>query len=163
MTCILLHILFFFSTRSDLHNAVQASDKLQVVDYNGLEQYLEQYQDRTLLLNFWASWCVPCVKELPYFEQVTQSYPEDEVMVVLVSLDFTKQLDSVLKPFLKKNNVRSKVIVLDDPDQTTWIDKVDPSWSGAIPVTLFRRGDKKVFYEKPFHSFEELNSAIQSF
>ena len=138
-------------------------DDVKVVDYAGLEKYLEQYKDRTVVLNFWATWCVPCVKELPYFEQVTANYDEENVTVVLVSLDFSKQIDTKLKPFLQKHKLQSKVILLDDPDQNTWIDKVDPRWSGAIPITVIRKGDRKEFYEKSFHSFDELNTLIQSF
>ena len=142
---------------------IKSSSQVQVVDFAGLEKFLQQYEDRTTVINFWATWCVPCVKELPYFEQVTGQYDQDDVVVVLVSLDFSKQIDTQLKPFLKKNNLQSKVIVLDDPDQNTWIDKVDPRWSGAIPVTIIRKGDRQEFHEKSFHSFEELNTLIQSF
>lgn len=138
-------------------------DDLKVVNFEGLEEYLEQYQDRTVVINFWATWCVPCVKELPYFEEVTKTYDGEEVVVVLVSLDFSKQVDTKLKPFLKKHDLQSEVVLLDDPDQNSWIDKVDPGWSGAIPITLIRKGDRKAFYEKSFHSFEELNTLIQSF
>jgi thiol-disulfide isomerase/thioredoxin len=137
--------------------------KLKVVDYEGLEAHLEQYADRTLVVNFWATWCVPCVKELPYFEEVTTTYEKDDVVVVLVSLDFSNQIDSRLKPFIEKHQLKSEVILLDDPDQNFWIDQVDPRWSGAIPVTIVRKGERKEFYEQSFDSFEELNTIIQSF
>ena len=138
-------------------------DDLRIVNYAELEDYLEQYDDRTLVLNFWATWCVPCVKELPYFEQVTQSYEPEDVVVVLVSLDFSNQINSRLKPFLKEKRVQSQVVVLDDPDQNTWIDQVDPRWSGAIPVTIVRKGDQQTFHEGAFASYDELNAIIQSF
>ncbi len=161
MISILFQVLLSFSPIT-IASSYAAAD-LKVVDFEGLEKYLEQYEDRTVVINFWATWCLPCVKELPYFEQVTSTYHEDEVVVVLVSLDFSKQVDTKLKPFLKKHNLQSEVVLLDDPDQNSWIDKVDPKWSGAIPITLIKKGDRKAFYERTFHSFEELNTLIQSF
>jgi hypothetical protein len=68
-----------------------------------------------------------------------------------------------LKPFIEKSQLKSEVILLDDPDQNFWIDQVDPRWSGAIPVTIIKKGERKEFYEKSFNSFEELNTIIQSF
>jgi hypothetical protein len=141
---LILNILLSFP--SFAHQTVSTiKDDVTVVDYEGLVKYMDQFM------------------ELPYFEEVTGSYPEEEVVVVLVSLDFSKQIDTKLKPFLKKNQLQSKVILLDDPDQNAWIDKVDPRWSGAIPVTLIRKGDRQEFYEKTFHSYDELNTLIQSF
>jgi len=158
---VLLYVLLFFSPLAVTHSSM--NDDLQVVDYEGLENYLEQFKDCTVVINFWATWCVPCVKELPYFEEVTKTYPDEKVVVVLVSLDFSNQLNTKLKPFVKKHDLQSNVVLLDDPDQNTWIDKVDPNWSGTIPITVIRKGDKKEFYEKSFHSFDELNTLIQSF
>jgi len=136
---------------------------IKVVDYAELEDYLKQFDDRTLVLNFWATWCVPCVKELPYFEQITRTYSKDEVVVVLVSLDFTNQINKRLKPFIEDNKLQSTILVLDDPDQNTWIDQVDPRWSGAIPATIIRKGEQATFHEGAFSSFDKLNTIIQSF
>jgi thiol-disulfide isomerase/thioredoxin len=158
---VLLHVLLSFS--SITASPSLAKDNLKIVDFEGLESYLEQFGDRTVVINFWATWCVPCVKELPYFEQVTKSYPQEDLVVVLVSLDFSKQIDTKLKPFLKKHQLQSQVVLLNDPDQNSWIDKVDPRWSGAIPVTVIRKGDRKEFYERTFHSYNELNAVIQTF
>jgi hypothetical protein len=85
------------------------------------------------------------------------------VQVILVSLDFTNQIESRLIPFIEKHNLKAKVILLDDPDANTWIDKVSPEWSGAIPATVIKKGRKEAFYEKSFHSFEELQQIIKPF
>lgn len=158
---LLIAMLGFWTPASTSESDLK--DDIVVVDYAGLEAYLAQYADRTVVLNFWATWCAPCVKELPYFEQVTATYQEKDVVVVLASLDFSKQIDKKLKPFLRQHQLKSKVVLLDDPDQNTWIEKVDERWSGAIPVTLLIDGDRRAFYEKTFSSFEELNTIIQSF
>ena len=157
---VLLSSIFQFGNAA---SSAPVKDDIKVLDYNGLEAYLAKLEGRTVVINFWASWCVPCVKELPYLEQVTKQYPEEQVTVVLVSLDFSNQINSKLKPFLKEHNIQSRVVVLDDPDQTIWIDKVDPEWGGAIPVTVIRKGDKKKFYQRGFRSFDDLNTQIRSF
>lgn len=144
-------------------NVPPSSGDVPVVDFEGLQDYLDQFEDRTVVLNFWATWCVPCVKELPYFEQATAEYDESDVVVVLVSLDFVKQKNKRLIPFIEEHDIQSRVVLLNAPDANAWIDLVSPEWSGAIPATLIKRGDKQAFYEKTFESFEELNQIIQPF
>jgi thiol-disulfide isomerase/thioredoxin len=148
---------------ADYTSPTSEDREVPVVNFEQFQQYLTEFGDKTLVINFWATWCVPCVKELPYFEQVTTNYSAEEVEVILVSLDFSNLLDSSVIPFIEKNNLQSKVILLDDPEMNTWIDKVNRKWSGAIPATLIKSGDKEAFYEKSFHSFEELQQIIQPF
>jgi len=138
--------------------------EVPVFDYEGFAEYLESYDDsKTLVVNFWATWCMPCVKELPYFEEANARYEGTDVEIILVSLDFDTHLESKVIPFLEKKEIKSTVVLLDDPDANSWIDKVSPEWSGAIPATLVVQGDRKAFYEQSFHSFDELQQIIQPF
>jgi thiol-disulfide isomerase/thioredoxin len=139
------------------------STDILIVNFEEYQEYLKEFGNRTLIINFWATWCIPCVEEMPYFERVTSKYDSDEVQVILVSLDFTNQIKTNLIPFIEKNKLKSKVILLDDPDVNTWIDKINPEWSGAIPATMIKKGNKEAFYEKSFHSFDELEEIIQPF
>lgn len=136
--------------------------KLEIHDYNGLEPYLSKTDDKTYVVNFWATWCAPCVKELPHFEALNANYQNDNVEVMLVSLDFPNQYDKKLKPFIKKHNLKSKILVLDDVDQNTWIPKIDKNWDGAIPVTIIYNKDKRQFYDRPF-TYEELETELKQF
>lgn len=111
------------------------------------------------VINFWATWCKPCVKELPYIDQLTEKYGDD-VKVTLVSLDFPRKIKSKLIPFMTQHQLRSEVVLLDDGKVNEWIDKVDPSWSGAIPATVVFKDGEKHFYEKEFHSQEEVENII---
>ncbi len=117
-------------------------------------------QDTTYVINFWATWCSPCIKELPYFEELNNKYSSKAFRQVLVSLDDPEKIESALTPFLKNKNIQSQVVVLADSKAHKWIDKIDPSWSGAIPITIILRGDKKLFYEREFHNFEELQKEV---
>lgn len=157
-------LLVVMSVNPRLQAQESASYDVPVYDYEGFEKYLESYDDsKTLVVNFWATWCIPCVKELPYFEEAHAYYKDTDVKVILVSLDFDTQLESRVIPFLKKKEIKSTVVLLDDPDANSWIDKVSPDWSGAIPATLVMQGTKRAFYEQSFHSFDEIQQIIQPF
>ena len=119
--------------------------------------------DKVYVVNFWATWCGPCVKELPYFEDLKEEYNGTEVETILVSIDWETNLTRKLIPFLEKNEIKKKVILFDDPKANNWIDKVDPSWSGAIPITLVMSKDAKHFYEKEYHSTSEIEDDIIKF
>ncbi|MCF8716083.1 redoxin domain-containing protein [Joostella atrarenae] len=133
-----------------------------VYNYDGFEKLLLANEDKTYIVNFWATWCKPCVKELPYFEKIHNIYKEQDVEVILVSLDFPKKVDEVLIPFLEKQQFNSNVVLLNDPKQNTWIPKVDSDWSGSIPATLIISENKRSFYEKSF-TFIELEDALKDF
>ena len=137
--------------------------KVPILDFNALEPLLHKNNDTTYVVNFWATWCKPCVEELPYFEQLTTTYQGKKVKVLLVSLDFSKQIESKLLPFVAKHKLKSEVLVLVDNDSNTWIPKVSPEWSGAIPATIVYRADKRAFYEQSFHTFSDINDIVKTF
>lgn len=131
-------------------------------DFAGLEHFLTQKNDTTYVVNFWATWCVPCVEELPHFEKLNEKYKDNKVKVLLVSIDMHKMVEDRLIPFIKKNNIKSDVVLLRDPDSNSWIPKVDSTWSGAIPATVIYNKDRRKFYEKSF-TYEELEKEVSNF
>lgn len=134
---------------------------LEVYDFEGLQKFLSTSDDKTYVVNFWATWCAPCVKELPYFETLNKVY-SDNVEVILISLDFPSKYETKLKPYIKKNNLQSKVVALNDVDSNSWIPKVDKSWTGAIPATIIFNKNKRKFYEKSFN-YDELETEVKQF
>lgn len=137
-------------------------ESVNAYNFEGLEYFLKKQNDTTYVVNFWATWCVPCVEELPYFEKLNAEYKDDKVKVVLVSLDMHKMIESKLIPFMKEKQLKSDVVVLRDPDADSWIPKVDSAWSGAIPATVIYNKDKRKFYEKSF-TYEELENEVKNF
>jgi thiol-disulfide isomerase/thioredoxin len=129
------------------------------LNYTELKPLLNQSDDKVHVVNFWATWCAPCIKELPYFEALNQN---ENVDVLLVSLDFPKHKESLLLPFIKKNQLQSKVVHLDDTNENFWINAIDTTWSGAIPATLIYNQNKRMFYEQSFTK-DELNQIINTF
>lgn len=141
-----------------------SQENISVSSYNfsGLEPFLKKENDTVYVVNFWATWCVPCVEELPNFEKLNEAYKNKKVKVILVSIDFPKMAETKLLPFIKEHNLKSEVVLLNDPDANSWISKVDSTWSGAIPATVIYKGNKRQFYEKSF-SFEELEGEVRKF
>lgn len=142
-------LLFFFSALNAQHITTTTIDQL----YKRTTK-----SDTTFIINFWATWCAPCVEELPGFEKLSEAYKTDKIKVLLVSLDYTSQIEKALKPFIKKQNFQNEVLLLREDDQQAFIDKVDSSWSGALPATIFIRQDKKAFFEKTFTYVELVNT-----
>ena len=138
------------------------SIELEIYDFNGLEKFLHQQDDKVHVINFWATWCAPCVKELPHFEELNKNYQDKNVEVLLVSMDFPKQYDKKLKPFIVEHNLQSRILVLDDVDMNTWIPKVNKDWDGAIPVTIIYNKDKRQFYSQTF-TYEGLENELKQF
>lgn len=155
--------VFKEATEEVVKNEVNKRDtELEVYDYAGFEKFLNKKDDKVYVINFWATWCAPCVKELPYFEKLNSGYKNKNIEVILVSLDFPHLYDKKLKPFIKDKKLSSKVIALDDVDMNTWIPKVDESWSGSIPATIIYKNDNRKFYEQSF-TYEELEKEVKQF
>jgi len=119
--------------------------------------------DTTYLINFWATWCKPCVAEMPYIERLHDDFSGEKLSVILVSLDFPDQIESKVIPFVEQNRLRSNVIVLTDGKYNDWIDRVEPAWGGAIPFTVIYNAKKRIFIEKPIANYEELKATVESF
>ncbi len=135
---------------------------LKVLNFEEFKVFLNRKDDKTYVINFWATWCGPCVKELPYFESITKNYASKSVEVVLVSLDFPHMYEKKLIPFIKKNNLKSDVVVLNDSKENEWIGKVDKSWSGSIPATIIYNKHNRKFYETSF-TYEALEKEVKQF
>jgi thiol-disulfide isomerase/thioredoxin len=125
-----------------------------------LEPLLTKNNDTTYVVNFWATWCKPCIAELPYFEQLNKNFASRPVKVLLVSLDFAKQIKTTLLPFVEQRKMQSAVAVLIDPDYNTWIDKVSRDWDGTIPFTLIYKGGKRLSLKEEMPDYPTLEQHL---
>ena len=136
---------------------------IEVIHFPDLETWFNADNDTMYVINFWATWCRPCVAEMPYFEQLQKEMAAEKVKVQFVSLDFADELEKRVMPFLEKKQLVSSVYLLDEPKYNTWIDKVSEEWSGAIPATIFVQKSRGIreFHEGDY-TFEELKAKVES-
>lgn len=123
----------------------------KVIKISSLEALMKKKEGPVQVINFWATWCAPCVKELPLFEQLQ----EPNTKVTLVNLDFVEKLDKV-DAFVTKKNLKNEVLLLDEIDYNSWIDKVDKRWEGSIPATLIYNpaNGKRAFVQQELQAGE---------
>lgn len=154
-----MFLLAFLLTSLYFNSSAQT---IPILTFDSFEKYLKPENDSIYVINFWATWCKPCVEELPAFEKLNETYKNKKVKVLLVSLDFKSQYDKKVVPFVKKNKLKSEVIMLDTQGDNSFIDKVSPQWQGTIPATTFVHngtGTKK-FFEKQF-TYEQLENIVK--
>lgn len=150
-------LLFLFATQ------LLSAQDIPFIKGTQIEKWKLADTDTVWVLNFWATWCGPCVAELPSFEKLNKEYADQKVKVVLISTDFKKQVETKVKPFVEKKKLKSQVVFMDESNPNNWIDLVSTDWSGAIPATLIvaKRKDKFLFFEKQL-KYEELEAAVRS-
>ncbi len=141
LTFLLIIQLFIFANTH--------AQSIQVVEWPAIDRIQKQTSDTTFIVHFWATWCAPCMKELPDFELINDKFNDKKVKVVLISVDFIKDKNKVLL-FLKKRQIQTDVWLLNEPDQNAWIEQIDKKWSGTIPATLIfnNKKRKKTFLEQ---------------
>lgn len=121
------------------------SPPLEVISFETFEQMTKKPSEKIRIYNFWATWCAPCVKEMPAFEKVSSE--DDSVELLFISLDDGRRPERVAA-FIERRSIKSPVFLLNDIDFNSWKNKVSEKWSGAIPATLFITPDgERIFHE----------------
>lgn len=146
---------FFYIFLFGIFSVSVYSQNVKLLNINQLNERIKNGKDSTYVVNFWATWCAPCIKELPHFEKLSAEHKSEKLAVLLVSLDFKSKLSSNVIPFVKRKNLKNEVFLLNESSPQEFIDRIDPSWSGSIPATLFIKDDKRKFVESEF-TYEQL-------
>ncbi|MEX0982365.1 MAG: TlpA family protein disulfide reductase [Bacteroidales bacterium] len=136
--------------------------KVGSIDRGELIKLLNHSNDTVYVLNFWATWCSPCVAEIEYFESLHRMLSDNKLKVVLVNLDFPNQLEQRVIPFVEEKKLTAPVMNMTEMDYNSWISIVDSDWSGAIPATLIFKGANRKFIPGEV-SREELFEAVDPF
>ena len=97
---------------------------------------MTQSPDTVYVVNFWATWCRPCVEELPEFNKLAKQYEGKPVKVLLVSLDFQESYPKKLIDFSKKKKLIPEIVWFSETNANEFIPKIAPQWTGSIPATL---------------------------
>ncbi len=133
------------------------------VNYDQLKEIIEKHDDKLYVVNFWATWCRPCVEELPHFLEVSRSYDKQApFQMILVSLDKAELLETEVAKVITKLHIDNDVYILDDNKRMNyWIPAIDSTWSGAIPATVFYKNGQKLHFTEGQLTKEELNTIIK--
>jgi thiol-disulfide isomerase/thioredoxin len=145
------------------HPTVQV---VQVVNFEQLQSHLQPKRDTLTIINFWATWCKPCVEELPHFQRLQREQPllPTVIAVTFVSLDFKRELERTVQPFAAKRELGKhggRVLLLDGGNPNGWIDRISNTWSGAIPATLGIAPTGKTLFKEASFTYDELKAFVQ--
>jgi thiol-disulfide isomerase/thioredoxin len=135
---------------------------IKTVNVNWVDSMHTVKNDTLYIINFWATWCKPCVEELPNFELLAKNYQNKKVKMYLVTTDMRKDIATRVTDFVKAKGLTQQVIFINEVNADKWINKVSTAWTGAIPATWFIKGN--IGYEK-FHegelTYEELEQLVK--
>ena len=116
-----------------------------------------------LIVNFWATFCVPCIQEIPYFQEMTEKYKAQGVSLLLVSLDLKEAYPSKIISTAGKLKFTAPIVWLNETNADYFCPKIDTSWTGGMPSSLFvnnATGYHKFFEDQL--SKEKLDKEIQA-
>ena len=156
-------VYLFTATGCNFGDKTDINEEISVVNFEQLEPKFSKTDDVLYVVNFWATWCAPCVKELPDFMEVNSEFSNsDDLRMILVSLDDSDNLEGPVKKFIEDKNLKGiELYLLDDIKRMNeWIPAVDSSWSGSIPATLFIRNGKSLKFVPGAIEKDELRKII---
>ena len=148
-----------------LPGTTQAQAPVQPMRWAQAKEIIANNESELLIVNFWATWCVPCVRELPAFQQVADEYRDQGVRLLLVSLDFEEDMEKRVLPFVQNKGLQEyEILLITNDDANAWLGQVDESWSGAIPATLLvdNQGNYLDFHEAMM-TYDELKEFIHPY
>lgn len=139
------------------------AQEVKTVKYEQMVEVIEQKGERLTIVNFWATWCGPCIEEIPHFVDVFNRYKESANLdIVFVSLDRATGIDEV-EAFVKSHNMPGELLLLDDVRRfNEWIPKVHPDWEGGLPATGFYRDGELLEFQPNMLSEEALVYIIEN-
>ncbi|MBV6639241.1 MAG: TlpA family protein disulfide reductase [Cyclobacteriaceae bacterium] len=134
------------------------AQEINMISLESLNKLIESPDKKLKVINFWASWCRPCIMEMPHFEAIDKT----KATVYFITLDHPQDIAKAQR-MVEKNGIKSKVLLLDEKDADKYITAINEDWSGAIPATLFvdARG-RKYFHEKAFDK-PELENYVKKY
>ena len=133
-----------------------------LMDANGFQELLNSNKGNVLVVNIWATWCIPCVEEMPDLIKLANYYKDESVKIVAISIDYNDEIESKILPFIKKQNLNFPVYVNNFKNDEQFINYFNKDWSGAIPATFVydKTGNQKEFLLGK-HSFDDFKKSIE--
>jgi thiol-disulfide isomerase/thioredoxin len=128
----LVFFFFFAACKSSNDN----SNVVHPIDGQGLQRLVAQKRGKVVLMNFWATWCQPCVEEFPDLLKAVRAFQARGVEFIFVTIDEPEDIQKKVMPFLEKQGINFPTYIKRTKDNDVFINAVDGKWSGAIPATF---------------------------
>ena len=106
------------------------------ISADGIARWLKETRGKAAVVNLWATWCPPCVAEMPELNDFHQKADLSKVALLAVSVDDSSRLTSTVVPFVEKHRITFPVRVLEDTPPEALGAALGIDFSGAVPVTL---------------------------
>ena len=123
-----------------------------------IKSIMDANKGKVVLLNFWATWCKPCVKEFPDLVKLQNNYKDKGFVLVFISADMPEEIKSKVTPFLNQEKVDFTTYYIGSDKPEDIINYVDKDWQGAIPSTYIydKEGNVKtsILGTKSYEQFE---------
>ena len=136
-----------------------ASSPKQYAEYAAVDPLFRQNDDTTYVINFWATWCRPCLEELPLLQDLQTENKANPLRVILVSLDTEDGAIDRIPAFLARRSIDLPTVVLTD-ETGGWKRELDEKWDGSLPTTVIYRKGLRYVYRRPFMSRQDLAAAV---
>jgi len=141
-------------------NQIQAQS-VKIIVYKELDQRISKASDSIRVYNIWASWCRPCIMELPHFKEAQKQLQDQPVKFYFITMDVPDKIEKA-KDILKQKGFEGSHFLLNE-STNYWIEQMDPNWAGDIPYTvLVKRDGKKVPASYVFSSTKQLVEFVKA-
>ncbi len=170
----LIFLLIFYSgcikkeneTKEQQELSYSIKEEIPVVDEVWLKNKIENRNGKILFVNFWATWCVPCVEEFPDLVKIYNENKDSDFEFLSVSVDLSSDIETKVKPFLNKQSADFPVVVVEEKRSDEVINLINPEWNGAVPVTVIydENGKRKEFISevKDYEFFSKSIEKVKS-
>ena len=158
---LMVFVVAIFSLTIFIEPQYTQQDKIGIneIGLDELSEIIKNRKEKVLLLNIWATWCVPCIEEFPGLKKLSNQY-QDKIDVIGISIDYPDEIDSKIYPFLNKVQPGFINYVNEEKNAEKFINFLNGEWSGAIPATFIydTNGNQSKFLigKQSFEEFEEV-------
>ena len=150
------------TTTNEINKSVPILRK--VVKFEEFQNHFLKDDNKLYVINYWATWCKPCVHELPHFIELNEEFKGEKFNMTFVSLDSKSNFEDKVIPFAASKKMNADLLLLDEvKNMNEWIPKIDKEWSGSIPATAFYKNGQKLYFHEGELSKEELKSIIENY
>lgn len=150
-------------TKKEETKQKQNLPEVQQINFEQLQKKIKANTGKITVVNFWASWCTPCKEEMPYLVKLKNTY-HDKLELLLVAIDDVEIVDSTIRPLLQTTGVDFLSYIKEEGDDESFINSVNPEWSGALPATfIYDANGKQVEFLTGERTFEQFETKVKKF